>query len=42
MGIKSREHEALDDDRIAALTSSVVAGLKDESSGGGVRGGDVR
>ena len=34
VGRKSSKHEALDDDRMAAFTSSVVAGLKQDRTGG--------
>jgi hypothetical protein len=38
VGIKSRQQVASDDDRIAVLTSAVVAGENSDSDGGGVGG----
>src|SRR6267154_1094031 len=42
VGMKSREHVALEEDKIAERTSAVVAGRKDERSGGGGGGGGGR
>lgn len=42
VGIRSREHVALDEDRMALRTSSVVAGKNSERGGGGKRGGGFK